>query len=80
MFSLLTSLVVGAFNMQTDIVEFVETLKERPGHLEPPGNNIIADVSNHVRYRIGSYTVTGQDVMKLNKTSWLDDSVSFFLT
>ncbi|XP_071097342.1 uncharacterized protein [Haliotis cracherodii] len=75
MLSLLTSLVVGAFNMQTDIVEFVETLKERPGHLEPPGNNIIADVSNHVRYRIGSNTVTGQDVMKLNKTSWLDDSV-----
>ncbi|XP_046367458.2 uncharacterized protein LOC124142827 isoform X2 [Haliotis rufescens] len=73
--SLLTSLVVGAFNMQTDIVEFVETLKERPGNLEPPGNNIIADVSSHVRYRIGSYTVSGQDAMKLNKTSWLDDSV-----
>ncbi|XP_046550945.1 uncharacterized protein LOC124260704 isoform X4 [Haliotis rubra] len=72
---LLASLVLGAFKMQTDIVEFMETLKERPGHLKPAGNDISVEVSNDVRFSIGRYTVVGQDLMKLNKSSWLDDSV-----
>ncbi|XP_067662471.1 uncharacterized protein [Haliotis asinina] len=72
---LLASLVLGAFKMQADVVQIMETLKERPGHLNPVGNDSSVEVSKHVRLKIGRYTVTGQDFIKLNESSWLDDSV-----
>ncbi|XP_067662472.1 uncharacterized protein [Haliotis asinina] len=72
---LLASLVLGAFKMQADVVQIMETLKERPGHLNPKGNDSSVEVSKHVRLKIGRYTVTGQDFIKLNESSWLDDSV-----
>ncbi|XP_046559267.1 uncharacterized protein LOC124268339 [Haliotis rubra] len=72
----LSAVIVGAFEAKLDCLAFLETLKIYPHHLQTAWSEqkTIA-VDPAASYRIGTYTVSGSDILRLEGTSWLDDSV-----
>ncbi|XP_048244847.1 uncharacterized protein LOC124124203 isoform X3 [Haliotis rufescens] len=72
----LAAVVVGAYETKSDCLAFLETLKVYPCHLLRTWiEKRATDVNPDARYRIGNYTISGRDILRLEGTSWLDDSV-----
>ncbi|XP_048249888.1 uncharacterized protein LOC124128376 [Haliotis rufescens] len=74
---LIAAVIVGAYKTSTDCLTFVETLKNYPSHLERNlSRQLPTDVvDKSTKYRIGNYTISGTDILRLDGNSWLDDSV-----
>ncbi|XP_071095704.1 uncharacterized protein [Haliotis cracherodii] len=74
---LIAAVIVGAYKTSTDCLTFVETLKNYPSHLERHlSRQLPTDVvDKSTKYRIGNYTISGTDILRLDGNSWLDDSV-----
>ncbi|XP_071097328.1 uncharacterized protein [Haliotis cracherodii] len=71
---LLSAVVLGSYKTHSRITQFVDTLYERPKHCQDITEHVCY-VDSEYTYIIGTYSVTGRELTRLENSAWLDDSV-----